>query len=80
LYGNYNAFFGRVTPSLVRHGDDFYIPNGEHTALNVFTEMFLQISVDYSVLPDARTLTIDEILFYYNGLRAGLKDATKPQN
>lgn len=34
--------------------------------------MLLQICSDYSGLPDARTLTIEEIKFFYNPLRASL--------
>lgn len=39
--------------------------------------MLLQISRDYAGLPDARTLRAREIRFFYNGLRAELKQHTK---
>ena len=61
----------------MRHGVDYILPNGEHTAANVLVEMFLQISRDYQALPDPRTLTADEIKFYYNGLRQELYESTK---
>ena len=69
-------FFGRVKPSLIRNGNDYKIKNG-HNALNVFKEMFLQILRDYASLPDIRTLTIKEIVFFYDGLRGELKEVTK---
>lgn len=39
--------------------------------------MLLQICADYPGLPDARALTIDEILFFYNGLRTQLREHTR---
>jgi len=41
--------------------------------------MLLQISRDYPGLPDSRTLKAREIRFFYNGLRAELREATKPK-
>jgi len=41
--------------------------------------MLLQISRDYSGLPDVRTLSGSEIRFFYEGLRAELKEHTKPK-
>lgn len=34
--------------------------------------MLLQITLDYAGLPDPRTLSLAEIRFFYEGLRAGL--------
>ena len=45
--------------------------------LPVYTEMLLQVSREYSSLPDPRTLTLDEIRFYYDGLRGDLLRMTK---
>lgn len=41
--------------------------------------MLLQICSDYPGLPDPRTLSLDEIRFFYAGLRPGLKKHTKPK-
>lgn len=41
--------------------------------------MLLQISRDYPSLPDPRTLTLTEIRFFYEGLRAELKKHTRPK-
>lgn len=62
---------------LVRHGIDEFLPDGRHTVGTVYSEMLLQISHDYPGLPDPRTLTLDEIRFFYNGLRSSLHKATK---
>lgn len=48
-----------------------------HTAPVVYREMLLQICRDYAGLPDARTLSIEEIVFFYDGLRPELKRQTK---
>lgn len=61
----------------MRHGADYILPKKAHTAENVLREMFLQISRDYQALPDPRTLTADEIKFYYEGLRQELYESTK---
>ena len=39
--------------------------------------MFLQITRDYSGLPDARKLKAHEIKFFYEGLKPELKEHTK---
>jgi len=49
-----------------------------HTAPAVYREMLLQICRDYATLPDPRTLTVEEIVFFYEGSRPGLKRYTKP--
>jgi hypothetical protein len=41
--------------------------------------MLRQIARDYPGLPDPRTLTVDEIVFFYEGIRAELKEHTKPK-
>lgn len=39
--------------------------------------MLLQVALDYPGLPDPRTLTIQQILFFYGGLREQLKKHTR---
>jgi hypothetical protein len=46
--------------------------------LNVYVEMYTQVCRDYGSLPDPRTLKMNEIAFYYEGLRPELKSHTKP--
>jgi hypothetical protein len=48
-----------------------------HTAGNVYGEMLRQVCRDYSSLPDPRSLTDAEIVYFYNGLRPELQAATK---
>lgn len=62
----------------MRHGQDTLLPNGAHSRSLVYGEMLLQVSRDYSGLPDPRTLSSSEIVWFYDGLRAELKAATKP--
>jgi len=45
----------------------------------VYLEMLFQICRDYASLPDIRSLTSQEIRFWYSGLIPELKEATKPQ-
>lgn len=69
----------------MRHGADEFLPRhretGEqqHTLVRVYSEMLLQIARDYPGLPDARTLTLTEIRFFYEGLRPELKKHTGPK-
>ena len=44
----------------------------------VYSEMLLQVCRDYPGLPDPRTLTISEIRWFYEGLRAELRRNTDP--
>ena len=53
-------------------------PKNGHTRIAVYTTMFFQVMRDYSI-PDYRALESFEIRFFYNGIRAELKEATKPQ-
>ena len=76
---NFRAFNGLVGALLVRNGADEMIPGGAHTFAPVYTEMMLQIATDYPGLPDCRELTARQILFFYNGIRGGLKEHTKPK-
>lgn len=60
------------------HGADGYLPKNTHTRVAVYTTMFFQIIRDYNI-PDYRKLSGHEIRFFYDGIRAELKEATKPQ-
>jgi hypothetical protein len=79
-----------VRSPLVRYGDDYYlplaradgygsIPKRGHTIFNVYAEMLMQISRDYNCLPPVDTLTMSDIRWWYNGLRAELQERTKPR-
>jgi len=57
----------------VRNGADARLP----TAKATYREMLLQCARDYAGLPDARTLTIGEIVFFYEGLRPELRKHTR---
>ena len=75
----------RVATPLVRRGDDAWLPRDRktgtqtHTMLAVYGEMLLQVCRDYPGLPDPRSLTLSEIRFFYEGLRAELKKHTRPK-
>lgn len=77
MYGDNYAFFGIVRTRLVRGGEDVILPKRQHTAPTVYTEMLLQVTRDYPGLPDVRTLKASEIRFFYEGLRAELKQSTR---
>lgn len=70
----------------MRGGADARLPNDaksgltNHTTYVVYSEMLIQICRDYPGLPDPRTLTLDEITFFYNGLRRELRGHTKPRS
>ena len=51
--------------------------NSLHTRYNVYREMFLNICGMYSCLPDPRSLSLDEVAFFYEGIREQLKENTK---
>ena len=65
-----------LTP-LVRHGVDEFLTRGRHRIVTVYSEMLLQVSREYPGLPDPRTLTIEEIRFFYEGLRGDLRVLTQ---
>lgn len=75
--GGTRAFFGIVATPLVRRGADEKLPGGGHVAARVYGEMLLQVCRDYPGIPDARTLKAHEIRFFYEGLRAELREHTK---
>lgn len=49
------------------------------TARQTYTEMLLQVARDYPGIGDVRTLTVAEIVFFYNGLRRELQTHTRPK-
>ena len=55
------------------------LPKGTHIFPTVYTEMFIQITRDYSGLSNIRELKAHEIRFFYEGLRSELKAHTKPK-
>lgn len=42
--------------------------------------MLLQVARDYPGVGDVRALTVDEIVFFYNGLRRELHSHTRPRS
>ncbi len=50
-----------------------------HTAPVVYREMLRQVCRDYASIPDPRTLSLEDIVFFYDGLRRELRAATKPK-
>jgi hypothetical protein len=59
----------------VRNGADVRLASAALT----YTEMLLQVARDYPGLPDPRTLAVNEIVFFYNGLRDELTRHTRPK-
>ncbi len=50
-----------------------------HTAVAVYREMMLQVMMDYSCLPNPARMTLADIVFFYDGRRGALRNATKPK-
>jgi hypothetical protein len=75
-----------TTTPLVRYGEDWWLTRDEetgeaqHTLFYVYREMLLQICGDYAGLPDPRTLEMNEIEFFYDGLRPSLRKLTKDKS
>lgn len=66
-------FGGPVIDLVVRSGADARLSSASAT----YREMLLQCARDYAGLPDARTLTLGEIVFFYEGLRPELIKHTR---
>lgn len=49
-----------------------------HTMGTVLMEMVLQVCMDYSSLPDYRTMDTDDIIRFYEGIRPAVMLATRP--
>jgi len=63
-------------PTLVRKGEEVILPPSadglpRHTALNVYTEMLCAVAQGYSGI-NAMELSMDDIEFFYDGLRPRL--------
>ena len=78
------AFYSTVVVDrIVISGADARLPKdadtgrSSHTYHAVYRVMLLQIAREYPSLPDLRTLTEDDIRFFYDGLRHDLKKYTK---
>jgi hypothetical protein len=70
-------------PQLVRDGESVILGtdregNVLHNRINVYAEMLICICLRYPGIPDPRTLTLDEIDFFYEGIRGQLESDTKP--
>lgn len=84
-YGECSNFFWLHEiegPLLVRNGENVslgYDADGHplHTRRNVVKEMIIQICLTYSSLPDVRTMSLEEIEFFYDGIRHQLIKETK---
>jgi len=71
-------------PLIVRGGQNTTLGydqegNPMHTRINVMRHMILEICYRYPGLPDVRTLGLDEIEFFYDGLRGILIAETRPR-
>ena len=67
----------------MRHGENIRLqdPRGErpsHTRLRVYQEMMLNVAMHYRSAPDVRTMDLEELEFFYEGLRGHLMSITKP--
>ncbi len=46
---------------------------------HVYGTMMLQVMIDYSCLPDPKAMPLSDIVYFYDGRRRALRDATKPK-
>lgn len=60
----------------MRSGGDVQLSSGAAT----YSEMMLQVTRDYAGLPDVRTLTVEQIVFFFEGLRPELRKYTGKQS
>jgi len=68
-----------VCTPLVRGGGNVWFSKweGGHGLVRVYSEMMTQCAFNYPGLPDPRTMTLDEIRYFYESLRPSLKQSTK---
>ena len=64
-----------MTADLVREGKAV-----KTRGINCVLEMLLQVTRDYHGLPDPRTLSYEEIKFFYEGLKPDLIKVTGQKN
>jgi hypothetical protein len=71
----------RVRVNVVRGGADAVKADNEggHYMWPVYSEMLFACIYNLPGMPDARTLTLSEIRWLYEGLRPSLKSATRPR-
>lgn len=62
-----------MTATLIREGREV-----KEKGAWIYQEMILQICMNYTSIPDVRTMDLDEIEFFYDGLKSILKETTKP--
>ena len=67
---------GGVETPIVRGGELYWHPNGQHTAVNVLREMFLQVAMDYHIA-DPSAMTATRVRLFYRGLIPTLMERTK---
>ena len=72
MRGGADAFLEKTLPDPVTGAQE-----EQHTQFQVYTEMLLNICIEYPGLPDPRTLSMDEIRFFYNGIRSRLRGGSK---
>jgi hypothetical protein len=79
LPGGFCNFFGITSARIVYNGQDYYIPQslGGNSAVSVHTIMFRMILKEYGSIPDGYNLGLSGIRFFYDGLRAELKELAK---
>lgn len=68
---------------LVRNGGNVRLPpdrNGkaQHTRMNVYGEMMLQVARTYHGCPNVLEMDLEQIAFFYEGIRGELLASTKP--
>lgn len=84
LQAGESFFVVSVVDRLVIRGDDKKPPREKrfdtNTAPVVYGMMLAQVCRDYAGLPDPRTLTVEQILWFYDWLRPELKKHTAPKN
>ena len=90
MLGGDVTFFGVTRSLLVINGgdrrlermytDDKKSTYDSNTICQVYMSMLVQVCLDYNVLPvsDVSIITLSEIRFLYNGIRAKLRRDTKP--
>lgn len=68
----------------MRNGGNVRLPpdrdgRARHTRMNVYGEMMLQVARTYSGCPNVLQMDLEQISFFYDGIRSELLASTKPQ-
>jgi hypothetical protein len=70
---------GGADAHIDRVKDEDGVPRHVHTVMNVHREMLYQVASDYgAAVGPAFDMELSTIRYWYEGLRAGLRDTTKP--